>query len=104
MLVGVTVSRYRQGLMLFLIPWAAYFLAAFIASMRQHALRNAFYYGVPLLVGYALVLGPLAQQPRNRYERPAEYILAAQVYHQLGQEQEAQAMRALAREKYLGLE
>ena len=101
-LVSVTVSRYRQALMLFLIPWAAYFLTAFVASIRRHELRNAFSFGAPLVLGYALVLGPLSQHPRNRYERPAEYIVAAQIYHKLGEEQKSQAMMLLAREKYLG--
>jgi hypothetical protein len=103
-LVGVTVSRYRQALMLFFIPWAAYFLTILSASIRRRELQRTLCYGAALLVGYTIVLGPLSQQPRNRYDRPQEYTVAAQIYHQLGDEQKAQAMRALARKKTLGLD
>lgn len=103
-LVGVTVSRYRQGLMVFFIPWAAYFLRILVGSIRGRELRKTLYYCTALLVGYTLVLGPLSQQPPNKYERSAEYTLAAQIYRAHGDQQRAQAMQALARKKMQGLD
>lgn len=103
-LVGVTVSRYRQALMLFFIPWAAYFLTILVNFIRRAEYRPAISSIAALLVGYTLVLGPLAQQPSDKYQRSAEYVLAIQIYHQLGQEQKAQAMRALARQRLQGLD
>jgi hypothetical protein len=100
-IVPVPVSRYRQSLMLFFIPWAAYFLADLGTLLVQREFRKALYRAATLLVGYALLLGPLSQQPLDQYERPQEYILAAQVYHRLSSEAQAQAMRRLATQKSL---
>ncbi len=97
-LVGVPVSRYRQALMLFFIPWAAYFLAILATSIRGRELRKTVYYGAALLVGYTLVLGPLSQQPRDKYERSVEYTFAVKIYAAQGDQQKAQAMYDAYRE------
>jgi 4-amino-4-deoxy-L-arabinose transferase-like glycosyltransferase len=101
--VGVPMSRYRQSLMIFLIPWAACFFAFIFDSIRRHDVRRVVYCVLILLFGWVLVLGPLARQPRNGYERPAEYLLTAYIYHQLGDEKHLTEMRSLIREKFPNL-
>jgi len=99
-LVGTPISRYRQTLALLLIPWAAYFLSYFWGLLQRRDFRVAGGWGAILLLGWGLVLGPLARQPRQQYERPAEYVLAARICQQLGWEKEwAQTQREL-RQKF----
>jgi len=98
----IPVSRYRQSLMLFFIPLAAHFLVFLRASIDRREFPKAAAYGAALLAGWALILGPLSRQPREFYERPAEYMLSAQIFHLLGQEQKAQAMLALVRHRFPG--
>ena len=50
--------------------------------------------------GWALCLGPLARHPRSAYDRPAEYAIALRVYEQLGQHDEAEAMRVLLHTRF----
>lgn len=97
------MSRYRQSLMIFFIPWAACFFAFILDSIRRHDVRKVVYCVLILLFGWVLVLGPLARQPRNDYERPAEYLLTASIYHQLGDEKHLTEMQSLIREKFPNL-
>jgi len=103
LLLGIPISRYRQSLMLMLIPCAAYFLVFLYGLMWRSELRMASIYCVVLLAGWWSVLGPLSQQPRERYERPNEYVISAELYHRLGDEPKAQAMLDVVRQKFPGL-
>jgi hypothetical protein len=103
LLSGIPVSRYRQSLMMILIPCAAYFLAFLYGLIRRSEFRLASICCVVLLAGWWSVLGPLSQQPRERYERPNEYLLSVQLYHQLGDEPKAQAILDVVRQKFPGL-
>jgi len=40
------------------------------------------------------------RQPRERYERAAEYVVSAQIYHQLGDAKSEQAMREVIRQRF----
>jgi hypothetical protein len=100
--VGIPLSRYRQSLSVFWIPLAAYFLVFLYDLIGRREFRKTLAYGVALLAGWALILGPLSRRPRQEYERPAEYLFSAQVYHELGEEQKAQAMLSLVRQKFPG--
>jgi 4-amino-4-deoxy-L-arabinose transferase-like glycosyltransferase len=111
-LVGVPLSRYRQSLMLLFIPWAAYFFTFLGVLIRRREFHKAAYSGVALLAGCWLiqppraslsVLDPLSWQPPGEYERPVEYMLSAEIYHRLGEEQKAQAMISLVRRKFPGV-
>lgn len=101
-LVGFPISRYRQSLTIFLIPWAAYFAVSFGVWIRRREFHKAAYYGAALLVAWALILGPLSRQPSERYERPAEYLVSAEIFHRLGEEQKAQEMLGLVRQRFPG--
>jgi hypothetical protein len=98
--VGFPISRYRQSLTIFLIPWAAYFAVSLGAWIGRREFHKAAYYGAALLVAWALVLGPLSRQPSERYERPAEYLVSAEIFHRLGEEQKAQEMLGLVRQRF----
>jgi 4-amino-4-deoxy-L-arabinose transferase-like glycosyltransferase len=98
--VGVPVSRYRQSLMIFFIPWAACFLAFLGGLIRHREFRKAGCYALALLLGWLLVQGPLAQHPRSNYERPNEYFLAAYIYQQLGDERKVSEMQTLIHHKF----
>jgi 4-amino-4-deoxy-L-arabinose transferase-like glycosyltransferase len=100
--VAVPLSRYRQSLILAFIPWAAYFLCYLGSLIRRREFIRAAYFGAALLVGWILLLGPLAQQPTDHYERPTEYIFSAEIFHQLGQNQNEKAMLDLIRAKFPG--
>lgn len=100
--IGTAVSRYRQPLMLFFIPWAAYFLRIVWGFVSRREFRAAAYCGVAVLFGWVLILGPLSRQPREQYIRPAEYIGSAAVLRLLGQEQQARAMLDFVRQKFPG--
>ena len=100
LLMGIPVSRYRQVLMLFLMPCAAYFLVFLKDLYRQGKLRTLGYGFLALLAGWISVLGPLARQPRERYERASEYLVSAQIYHQLGDAKSEQAMREVIRQRF----
>jgi 4-amino-4-deoxy-L-arabinose transferase-like glycosyltransferase len=100
LLMGIPVSRYRQALMLFLMPCAAYFLVSLKDLLQQGKLRSLAYGLLALLAGWIGVLGPLARQPRERYERVSEYLVSAQIYHQLGDSRSEQAMREIIRQRF----
>lgn len=100
--IGLPVSRYRQSLMNFLIPCAAYFLASLWTFLLRREFLKAANGGVALLAGWALILGPLSRQPRDQYERPQEYLLSAEILHLQGEEPKAEAMLDLVREKFPG--
>src|SRR5262249_14219598 len=100
MLVGIPMSRYRQSLMVMLIPCAAYFLAIFYEWTRGRDFRKAGYAGAALVVGWTLVLGPLARQPREQYERASEYLVSAQIYARLGDETKAREMMDIVRQRF----
>ena len=82
---------------------AAHFLVFARTLLERREFYKAASYGVALLVGWALILGPLSRRPRELYERPAEYMISAQIFHQLGEEGKAQAMLALVRQKCPGV-
>jgi 4-amino-4-deoxy-L-arabinose transferase-like glycosyltransferase len=98
--VGVPVSRYRQSLMIFFIPWAACFMSFLCGLIRRREFYKAGGYAIALLLGWLLVQGPLAQHPRRYYERPNEYLLAAQIYQQLGNERKLSEMQTLIHQKF----
>jgi 4-amino-4-deoxy-L-arabinose transferase-like glycosyltransferase len=100
LLMGIPVSRYRQVLMLFLIPCAAYFLAFLADLLRQKRLRSFGYSLLALVGGWIAVLGPLARQPREQYERVSEYLVCAQIYHQLGDRVREQEMLEVVRQRF----
>jgi hypothetical protein len=81
---------------------AAHFLAFLRALIERREFPKVAAYGAALLAGWAFILGPLSRQPRELYERPAEYLISAQIFHELGQEQKAQAMLALVRHRFPG--
>ena len=62
-LVGFPISRYRQSLIIFFIPWAAYFVVSLGALLRRREFLKAAYYGAALLLGWGLILGPPSRQP-----------------------------------------
>jgi hypothetical protein len=99
-LVGVPVSRYRQGLALLLIPWAACFFTHLVDCARTGQFRAAGLMAAGLVVGWSLSLGPLARHPRQQYERPTEYEIAIYVYEKLGDQAKANATRELIRQKF----
>lgn len=103
MFIGLPVSRYRQSLMSFLMPCAAYFLVFLWIFLRRREFLKAAYCGLPLLLGWTLILGPLSRQARDQYERPQEYLLSAEILHRLGEEQKAEAMLAYVRQKFPGM-
>jgi 4-amino-4-deoxy-L-arabinose transferase-like glycosyltransferase len=98
--VGVPLSRYRQSLMVFFIPLAAYFIVFMRNLIGRREIHTAAFYCAALLAGWALILGPLSRQPRVLYDRPTEYLLSAQVFHELGKEQKAQAMLDFVRRRF----
>jgi hypothetical protein len=93
------LSRYRQTLALFWIPWAAIFLIS-ISNQMLHAPRAAFAMAFSLLAGWGLCLGPFARVPKSQYERPLEYQLARLAYLRSGQVEKAKQMEALIRQKF----
>lgn len=101
-LVGVPVSRYRQTLAVFWIPWASCLLLWLFQERKD--LRKVGAVSASLLVGWALCLGPFSRQPAAAYERPAEFQLSAFIYDQLGLTNEAAQVRATIREKFPGVQ
>jgi 4-amino-4-deoxy-L-arabinose transferase-like glycosyltransferase len=100
LLVGIPVSRYRQSLMIFFIPWAACYLVFLGGLIRRRQFWPACGGLLILLLGWLLEQGPLARQPRSLYERPTEYFIAAQIYQQLGDERKLAEMQALIHQKF----
>jgi len=100
--IGIPLSRYRQSLMIFLIPLAGYFLAQLVSFIGRRQFRTAAYCGVAVLVGWGLILGPLSRQPRAQYERRMEYLYSAQILYRLGERQKEQAMEDVIRKKFPG--
>jgi 4-amino-4-deoxy-L-arabinose transferase-like glycosyltransferase len=97
-LVGVPVSRYRQALAVFWIPWACC-LFLWVFQERAHPKKVAAVCAA-LLAGWALCLGPFSRQPKAAYERPAEFQLSAFIYDQLGLTNEAAQVRTTMAEKF----
>lgn len=89
-LLSTTVlSRYRQSLALFWIPWAGYLFAAcqdWKARHRHFALALT---GLALLIGWWLCWSPFSVRPRQTYARSVEYRLAAVIYEKRGEPQKA---------------
>lgn len=100
LLLGTPISRYRQSMMVVFIPLAGYFVATFSEWIRRRDFRAAAVYGLGVLMGWGLMLGPLARHPRSQYERVQEYIFSAQIFHMLGQSQNEQAMLSVVRQKF----
>jgi hypothetical protein len=98
--VAPPLSRYRQSLAVLFIPWAAYFFSYVVDLARARRILLATCWGMVLLMGWLLVLGPLARQPRERYERPAEYLITAEIYHRLGNENAFLRTEAEIRQKF----
>ena len=90
--VVAPLSRYRQSLAVFMIPLAAYFLVYLYALVCQRHFSGSIAYGAAVVISWVLILGPLSRQPRQQYERPAEYIFSAEIYHQHGDDQKALAI------------
>lgn len=101
-LLSVPLSRYRQPLALWWIPWAACFVVALVGCWKAQP-RRAAVLAASVAVGWLLCLGPLARQPRSAYERPHEYRLAAQIYLQLGQPEKADEMETLLRKRFFNV-
>jgi len=99
-MLSLPLSRYRQPLALYWIPWAACFFAALAQAWAKQP-RRAVVMATSLVAGWLLCLGPLARHPRSAYERPYEYEMAAQIYLELGRPEKAEAMNAVLREKSL---
>ena len=102
MFVGIPLSRYRQSLMIFLIPLAAYFLTLVANFVRQHNYRSAVISVLAVALGWALILGPLSRQPRAQYERRLEYLFTAQIWYRLGDVKKEHAAEDLIRQKFPG--
>jgi 4-amino-4-deoxy-L-arabinose transferase-like glycosyltransferase len=98
--VAPPLSRYRQSLAIVFIPWAAYFLSYLFSLIRERRALLAGCWGIALLLGWCLVLGPLARQARQRYERPAEYLITAEIYQKLGNEDGFSRTEAEIRQKF----
>jgi hypothetical protein len=86
-----------------LFRWLAILLRFGAAWMKQRQFRPAACYGVAVLMGWALMLGPFARQPRSQYERNQEYVFSAQILERLGEGQQEKAMLDLIRRKFPGL-
>jgi len=99
-LFGIPLSRYRQSMMVVFIPLAAYSLVIFSGWIRRRDFRAASAYALSVLIGWGLMLGPLAREPRSQYERVQEYVFSAQIFHMLGQAQNEEAMLNLVRQKF----
>lgn len=98
-LLSVPLSRYRQPLALWWIPWSACFAVALFESWKVRP-RRATVLAASVTVGWLLCLGPLARHPKSAYDRPTEYRLAAQIYLQLGQPEKADEMETLLRKRF----
>jgi 4-amino-4-deoxy-L-arabinose transferase-like glycosyltransferase len=103
LLVGIPLSRYRQSLMVLLIPCAAFFMTCLCDWIRDRDFWKVSATAFGLLAGWGLILGPFARQPRDQYERASEYILVARIYHGLGDDQKALAMIEFIRQKFPGV-
>lgn len=88
--------------MVLLIPCAAFFISQIDDWIRARDFRRMSAAALFLLTSWGLILGPFARQPRDQYERASEYILEAQIYHRLGEDQKALAMIEFIRQKFPG--
>ena len=100
-LMGPPMSRYRQGLMVLWMPWAAYFLWALWGDCRARR-RAAITKTAILVLGWAACLTVFAREPKNRYESSLDYRMAAQLYEKAGDTARAAEMHQLLREKFPG--
>jgi len=100
--VGIPLSRYRQSVMIFFVPLAAYFLSQLAASIERRDFRSALYGVVAVCAAWALILGPLSRQPRAEYERRLEYLFSAQIFYRLGDQQREKAAEDEIRQKFPG--
>lgn len=101
-LINIPVSRYRQTLMVLWIPWAVYAFTLLAAQVRSKQWRSAATVLGPMVVLWALCLGPLAQLPPRLADRPAEYQMAIEIYDRAHDEVRANEMRALLHQKFPG--
>jgi 4-amino-4-deoxy-L-arabinose transferase-like glycosyltransferase len=98
--IGFPLSRYRQSLMVFLLPCAGYFLACLWSYLQNREFAKVALCGLYLLAAWGLLLGPLARRPGTQYERPQEYLISSEIYHALGQEEKATEMLEAVRLKF----
>jgi hypothetical protein len=98
--ITIPLSRYRQLLVVFWIPWAAYALLFLSESFRQQSKRRAGAVAIALLVGWTLSLGPLARCPKDKYERSLEYIKSLDHYVPLGQTNKVEEIRAFLQKTF----
>jgi hypothetical protein len=98
-LMGVPVSRYRQGLMVFWIPWAAIYLWAIWCDIRERR-RAAIAKSLILILGWAACLTVFSRMPLNRYESSRDYRMAAMLYEKAGDTERATEIHRLMREKF----
>jgi FtsH-binding integral membrane protein len=102
-LIGLPLSRYRQGLAVLWLPWAAVFLCALGNNWFHN--RRAFWLMISaLIMGWVACLTVFARTPRSRYERPMEYHLMISAYEQEGQTDQAEKWKQLFRKKFPGQE
>ena len=102
-LIGTPMSRYRQSLGMFWIPWAALFLLTFWTNLRGNR-RAALVMGSALVLGWTSCLTVFNRTPKSEYERPGEYRMIILFYEQRGQLEQAEEMKQLFREKFPGQE
>lgn len=96
LLIGMPMSRYRQILAVIFIPSATYFFWWLVFAIKQ-APRQAMLGGAMALAGWVLCLGVFSRVPKEDYERPFDYLLAADIYERNGNHKEAEAMKDIAR-------
>jgi len=102
-LVGTPMSRYRQSLALFWIPWAALFLVTLWTHFPGNR-RAGLVMASALVLGWTACLTVFNQTPKSEYERPGEYHTMVLYYEQQGQTDQAEKWKQLFREKFPGQE
>jgi len=102
-LVGTPMSRYRQSLALFWIPWAAFFLVTLWTHFRGNR-RAVLVMASALVMGWTACLTVFNRTPKSEYERPGEYQTMILYYEQQGQADQAEKWKQLFREKFPGQE
>ena len=98
----VAVSRYRQALVVFWLPWAVYALSIVVAHLKSRMPARA---AVPALLcvsGWAACWLAPGVIDASAADRPTEYQIAIGIHEQLGETESADAMRALLRERFPG--
>lgn len=91
-------SRYRQIMMLFWMPWAAFALWQILSRFHSQPVRVGSI-ALAILTGWGLSLGPLARCPENLYDRPTEYFISYRIYRDWGDMKRAKDMLNKGRER-----